>query len=120
LPLGQYNDGGNSFGIHGDSRYLLIADLEQGVELLDISNPETLVEVAQHDDAAPHDLIYNNEYAYVADQDEEFQIVNFESSISNTTTGENDNSLQFMSTIFPIVGVCALAIFILIVLKKRS
>ncbi|MFW9770193.1 MAG: LVIVD repeat-containing protein [Candidatus Thorarchaeota archaeon] len=120
MPLGQYNDGGNSFGIHGDSQYLLIADLEQGVELLDISNPETPVEVAQHDDAAPHDLIYNNCYAYLADQDEEFLIVNFESSISITTTGGSDNSLQFLSTIIPIVGVCAVAIFILRVLKKRS
>ncbi|MFW9907303.1 MAG: LVIVD repeat-containing protein [Candidatus Thorarchaeota archaeon] len=120
LPLGQYNDGGNSFGVHGDSQYLLIADLEQGVELLDISDPETPVEVAQYDDAAPHNLIYNNGYAYLADQDDEFQIIYFGSSFSTTATGQSDNSLQVMSTIFPIAGVCAVAVFILIVLKRRS
>jgi len=117
--LGAYNDGGNSYGVHGDDNYLCIADLVQGVELLDISNPQNPVEIDQYSNSAPHDLIYEQGYAYLADQDDEFLLIDLESSTTRTTTGTTDNPLQFISTILLVSGVCAIVIAILVILKKR-
>ncbi|MFW9844633.1 MAG: LVIVD repeat-containing protein [Candidatus Thorarchaeota archaeon] len=117
--LGQFSDVGEAFGLHGDDQYLCIADLEDGVELIDISDSESPVEVAHYDDAAPHDVIYREGYAYLADQDEEFLLIDIELSNTGTTTGESTNPFQFITTILVVTGVCAIVIIILIVLKKR-
>ncbi|TET10310.1 MAG: hypothetical protein E3J86_06095 [Candidatus Thorarchaeota archaeon] len=124
VAIGQYNDGGHSFGLHGDSQYLCIADLQEGVELLDISIPESPVEIAHYEDAAPHDLIYKEGYAYLADQDEEFLLIDIVSSVtysnsSSPTTGGTPNPSLFVSIVLVFSAVFAVVIVLVIMLKKR-
>ncbi|MHA2425407.1 MAG: LVIVD repeat-containing protein [Candidatus Thorarchaeota archaeon] len=103
--IGHFNDGGNSFGLHGDSHYLCIADLLEGIEVLDITDATNPVEHTQYTDAAPHNLIFSERFAYIADQDDEFKIVDFTSSIpeyNESLPPSGNHSSTTTNSMFPL------------------
>ncbi len=136
IILGNFNDGGNSFGLHGDSHYICVADLHDGVEIVDVSDSANPVEITEYTDAAPHDLLYSDRYAYVADQDDEFLLVDFTQEITeydeSTSTGTSSSASTNTGSVPPfsppstlimlgMVGVLSAAtIIILIHIKKRK
>ena len=59
-----------------DRRYLLIADLDGGLRVIDITNPEDPVEIEQFDiPGNAHAVDYDQGYAYVAAGMEGIRIV---------------------------------------------
>lgn len=142
--IGHFNDGGSSQGISGDSHYICVADLQQGIELLNISDASEPTEHTNYADAAPHDVIYSERFAYVADQDDEFKIIDFTSiipeytepiipstSISDTTpttTGASDPTtteasspeVSSLELIIISVSICTVIIISLILIRKRQ
>jgi hypothetical protein len=49
--------------------------LQDGAEFLDVSDPSDPVLVSKYTNAAPHAVYYDGVYAYLADQDKEFILV---------------------------------------------
>jgi hypothetical protein len=75
--IASFNDGGEAWGIGGDSHHLWIGDLQEGIKLFDVSDPRLPELVAQDQHYAPHDLFFNGDYAYLADQDRGFIILEY-------------------------------------------
>jgi hypothetical protein len=75
--IASFNDGGEAWGIGGDSHHLWIVDLQEGIKLFDVSDPRLPELVAQDQHYAPHDLFFNGDYAYLADQDRGFIILEY-------------------------------------------
>jgi hypothetical protein len=73
----SFNNGGEAWGVGGDSKTLWIGDLQEGIELYDMSNPQAPVLIAQDPHYAPHDIFFDGEYAYLADQDRGFIILEY-------------------------------------------
>ncbi|MFX1569057.1 MAG: LVIVD repeat-containing protein [Promethearchaeota archaeon] len=69
LMLDSYddNDGGEELGLIERNGYLYVAD-NSGVEIFNISNPNSIVEIAQRTSGvgAAHDIDVDDEYVYVA------------------------------------------------------
>jgi hypothetical protein len=76
--LSYFNDGGEVYGVSGNGEYLVLADLQEGAELLNVTDPRNPVEIAEYTNAAPHNVYYDGTYAYLADQDKEFILIDFE------------------------------------------
>jgi len=75
IQLGKYYKlEGEAYGVTGNSTHLYVADLQQGVYLLDISNPAQPNEIVSYNNAHPHDIFYDGERIYLADQDRELFI----------------------------------------------
>ena len=61
-------DGGEATGIQGDGQYVYVADNQDGVEILDIDDPEIPREVAQFKRASAHGgIAYDGQFIYLAD-----------------------------------------------------
>ena len=73
--IASFNNGGEAWGVGGDAKYLWIGDLQEGVELYDASNPRSPVLIAQDPAYAPHDVFFDGQYTYLADQDQGFIIL---------------------------------------------
>jgi hypothetical protein len=73
--IASFNNGGEAWGAGGDSHHLWIGDLKQGIELYDVSNPRSPTLIATNASYAPHDIFFDGEYAYLADQDRGFIIL---------------------------------------------
>jgi hypothetical protein len=48
---------------------LYVADLQQGVYLLNVTNSGDPIEIAHYSDAAPHDIFSDGKKIYLADQE---------------------------------------------------
>ena len=70
--LASFASGGEAWGVAGDGMYLWIADLLEGVQLYDVRDPSNPLLVAQAQNYAPHDIVLDGGYAYLADQDKGF------------------------------------------------
>ena len=73
--IASFNNGGEAWGVGGDSKYLWIGDLQEGIELYDVSNPRSPVLIAQDPAYAPHDVFFDGQTTYLADQDRGFIIL---------------------------------------------
>ncbi len=76
--LSSFNDGGEVYGVSGNGEYLVLADLQEGAEFLDVTDPRNPVLIAKYANAAPHSVYYDGVYAYLADQDKEFILIDFD------------------------------------------
>ena len=52
----------------------MVADLQQGIELLDVSNPRSPTLAARWTTTHPHEIAGDTEYVYLADQDDGLEI----------------------------------------------
>ena len=59
------------------SNYLWIGDLQEGIEIYDVSDPRSPELVAQDQHYAPHDIYFDGDFAYLADQDRGFIILEY-------------------------------------------
>ncbi len=85
--LGQYyKSDGEVFGVTGNTTHLYVADLQQGVYLLDITNPTTPIEIAHNRNAVPHDIFYYGNFIYLADQDTELNILDSNLTLISRST----------------------------------
>lgn len=73
----SFNHGGEAWGIGGDSRFLWVGDLQEGIKIYTMSDPQALILIAQNENYAPHDLFFDGTYAYLADQDQGFVILQY-------------------------------------------
>ena len=54
--------------MEGDERYVYVADNQDGVEVLDIENPDRPHKVAQYKNASAHGgIAYDGQFIYLAD-----------------------------------------------------
>ena len=67
--------GGEVYGVAGNRTHLYVADLQLGVYSLNITDPTRPVEMAHNENAAPHDLSFDGEFVYLADQDRKIIIL---------------------------------------------
>jgi hypothetical protein len=72
--IGSSNNGGEAYGVHVVNDFLLVADLQQGVEILDISSPGAPTLLATWTETHPHGISGDNNYVYLADQDDGLEI----------------------------------------------
>lgn len=75
--VSSFNNGGEAWGTGGDSNFLWVGDLKEGIEFYDISNLQSPVLIAQDHRYAPHDVFYDGQYTYLADQDSGFVILEY-------------------------------------------
>ena len=75
--LASFSQGGEAWGASGDSTYLWIADLQEGVELYDVRDPGHPRLIARAENYAPHDITFDGQYAYLADQDKGLVILEY-------------------------------------------
>ncbi len=81
IVLGQYyKTEGEAYGVTGNATHLYVADLQQGVYLLNITDPKRPIEIMHYSEAVPHDIFYDGKYIYLADQDTELNI--FDSNLA--------------------------------------
>ncbi|NHK31502.1 MAG: hypothetical protein FK730_09135 [Asgard group archaeon] len=85
----------------GNDTYIFIGDLQEGVEVLNNSNPVILSEIASYV-ATPHDIEFNENYIYVADQDNGFLLLEL-SSIQGTNTPKLNTFNSFL--LLPVLGI---------------
>ncbi|NHJ38809.1 MAG: hypothetical protein FK731_02170 [Asgard group archaeon] len=96
----QFNDGGEVYGVCGNETFIFLGDLQEGVEVL--NNTSTyLSEVASYV-ATPHDIEFNGNYIYLADQDNGFLLLELSNTQNEITNGLN---LHFGFIVFPLIGV---------------
>jgi len=54
--------------VEGDERYVYVADNQDGVEVLDIDDPNTIRKVGQYKSASAHGgIAYDSQFIYLAD-----------------------------------------------------
>ncbi len=71
------SNGGEAWGISREGDRLYIGDLQEGVEIWDVSileKPEIIETIAEY---APHDLVFSNGKIFLADQDRDFVIIEY-------------------------------------------
>lgn len=78
VAIASFINGGEAWGVGGGSQYLWVGDLQEGVEIYDVSDPLSPILLTQDHRYAPHDLFYDGVYAYLADQDHGFVILQFD------------------------------------------
>lgn len=71
------SNGGETYGIFRDGDRLCIGDLQQGVEIWDITIMEEPELIETIDEYSPHDLVVNNGSIFLADQDRNFVILDY-------------------------------------------
>jgi hypothetical protein len=78
VQLGQFTDVGESYGVSGNATHLYVADLQEGAQLIDISDPSAPQKIKEYTDTVPHDIFYDGEYVYLADQDRALIILDYD------------------------------------------
>ncbi|MFX0152750.1 MAG: LVIVD repeat-containing protein, partial [Candidatus Hodarchaeota archaeon] len=77
IQLGKYVKlGGEAYGVTGNTTHLYVADLQIGVYVLNITDPSHPKEISEYSNAAPHDIFWNDEKIFLADQDKQIIILN--------------------------------------------
>ncbi|MFX0183327.1 MAG: LVIVD repeat-containing protein [Candidatus Hodarchaeota archaeon] len=77
IQLGKYyNFEGEAYGVTGNTTHLFVADLLKGVYSLNITDPSHPEEISEYINAAPHDIVWNDDKIFLADQDKELIILN--------------------------------------------
>ena len=66
---------GEAYVASGDLPIICVADLQEGVEVIDASEPSAPRLVAQDPTLAPHSVYYADGYVHVADQDEGYVLL---------------------------------------------
>ncbi|NPE07957.1 MAG: hypothetical protein GNW80_06730 [Asgard group archaeon] len=97
----QFNDGGEVYGVCGNDTYIFLGDLQEGVEVLNYTSSYTLPEIASYV-ATPHDIDFNENFIYLADQDNGFILLELSPTQNTNTAGSN---LYFAFLILPLLGV---------------
>ncbi|MFX1283165.1 MAG: LVIVD repeat-containing protein [Promethearchaeota archaeon] len=121
--LGQYQKSEcEVFGVTGNTTHLYVADLQKGVYLLNITDINQPFEIAHYRDATPHDIFYDGEYVYLADQDRELFI--FEADLTLVYRGEISIASHFAAIpcfefAFVIGGLIS-ARFVLMMARKKK
>jgi hypothetical protein len=72
------DNGGEVYGISQEGNTLYVADLVNGLELWDISNPTQPFLVTTVEEYSPHDIAVVNGIIYLADQDRSFVILDIQ------------------------------------------
>jgi len=78
--VGSFDNGGETYGVFSVGDRLYTADLQEGVEVLDISIPSAPSLVMRDRNYRPHDLFSDGQYLYLADQDQHFVVLPLELS----------------------------------------
>jgi len=68
------SDTGEAWDVSGEYPILCVADLQEGLEVVDASAPHASREIAADASVAPHALEYADGYVHLADQDEGYVI----------------------------------------------
>ncbi|MFW9991586.1 MAG: LVIVD repeat-containing protein [Candidatus Odinarchaeota archaeon] len=77
IQLGKYyKPGGEAWGVTGNTTHLYVADLQKGVYILNITDPSHPKEISEYNSAAPHDIFWNDDKIFLADQDKRLIILN--------------------------------------------
>ncbi|MHA2345192.1 MAG: LVIVD repeat-containing protein, partial [Candidatus Hodarchaeales archaeon] len=107
VRLGSFSkSAGEAYGVAGNRTHLYVADLQLGVYLLNITDPTHPVEIKQNGNTHPHDISFDGEFIYLADQDR--KIIIFSSELTMLFSGSNVNGFQIPVLI---AGVMILVIF---------
>ncbi|MFX0094484.1 MAG: hypothetical protein ACFFBD_22290, partial [Candidatus Hodarchaeota archaeon] len=119
--VGQWRDGGEALSVQGNNTHLYIADLLEGVELLNITDPIYPYELGQYS-TAPHSIFSVGNYVYVADQDDGFIILEFHPTSSSSSVSSSSSSST--SGISGFLGLTMLSSLLLllptvIILRRR-
>jgi len=93
--IGKYDDGSqyaNAVFVSGS--YAYVADAENGLEIIDISDPTTPVKVGQFDEHGEYlfDVFISGSYAYVADMDDGLEIIDISDPTTPVKVGQVDNA----------------------------
>jgi hypothetical protein len=75
--VATFNDGGEAWGVGGNAQILWIGDLQQGVKIYDVSDPQSPLRLTNASRYAPHDIFFDGQYAYLADQDRGFIVLEY-------------------------------------------
>ncbi|MFX0209504.1 MAG: LVIVD repeat-containing protein, partial [Candidatus Hodarchaeota archaeon] len=76
IQLGRYYKlGGEAYGVTGNTTHLYVADLQKGVYTLNITDPSQPEEISEYSNAAPHDIFWNDNKIFLADQDKRLIIL---------------------------------------------
>ena len=69
IKIGQFNDGGTAYDVYILGNYAYVADGNDGLEIIDISDPSAPIEIGQFDVgySSYHNLFILDNYAYVGD-----------------------------------------------------
>ncbi|MBD3190793.1 MAG: hypothetical protein GF308_09125 [Candidatus Heimdallarchaeota archaeon] len=110
--INQFNDGGEIYGVCGNDSYLFLGDLQEGLEVLTYSNSSYLSEIASYE-ATPHDIAFNDNYIYLADQDRGFLVLELSREEKN-----NSNYYYLFFLIIPIIGITWVGYYL--VNRKRN
>jgi hypothetical protein len=107
VSLGSfYKANGEAYGVAGNRTHLYVADLQLGVYLLNITDLSNPVELVHNENGHPHDISFDGEFVYLADQDRKLIILS--SELITLFSGNIVGSDEFFSFI---IGVTMLAIF---------
>lgn len=94
--------GGEAYGVTGNGTHLYVADLQQGVYLLNITDSRHPIELAHFSDVAPHDIFSDGNNIYLADQDR--QLIIFEPNLTLVSvSGNSVPSFDIIGVIFVIL-----------------
>jgi hypothetical protein len=63
--VGSFSNGGEVYGVTGDDAFLYVGDLQDGVEVLDIRNPESPQMIAGAARYGVHGVTHRGKYVYV-------------------------------------------------------
>ena len=69
---------GEAYAVTGNRTHLYVADLQLGVYLLNITDLFHPVEIIHNEYGHPHDITFDGEFIYLADQDRKFIILSSE------------------------------------------
>jgi len=78
--IGQFNDGGEAYGVTVAGPYAFVADLQEGVKLLDVSDPKEPKKVAEYKEAHPHSIHYDGRYIYLADESMDLVVLEYDTT----------------------------------------
>ena len=117
--IGSHNNGGEAYGIHIVDDYLLVADLQQGVEILDVSNPRTPTLLAAWTETHPHGISGDQQYVYLADQDDGLEIFRYGEDVGSPevvprgdeASGETVNQIPINASLVALGILLALIIY---------
>ena len=76
--VSTFADGGEAYGVSVEGHYLYVADLQDGVEVWDVSDPHAPQKLDGDGQYAPHGIFHDGTYLYLADQDQHFVVLAYD------------------------------------------
>ncbi len=102
MEVGQFYDGGCAMDVYISGIYAYMADREDGLEIIDISDPTTPVEVGQiYDGGETYKVYISGIYAYMVDREDGLEIIDISDPTSPVEVGQfYDDEGYFVSSVY--------------------